>query len=106
MRSRRGSTESAVAALALEWRETARTDLLAIIDYISDDNPDAAQRLSDEIADKVSRLPEHPKLYRSGRVTGTREMVVLPNYVVVYAETAHAVVILRVLHAAQQWPPT
>jgi plasmid stabilization system protein ParE len=33
----------------LEWRETARADLLAIIDYISDDNPAAAQRLKDEI---------------------------------------------------------
>jgi plasmid stabilization system protein ParE len=28
----------------LEWRETARADLLAIVDYISDDNPDAAQQ--------------------------------------------------------------
>ncbi len=27
----------------------ARTDLLAILDFISDDNPDAAQRLKDEI---------------------------------------------------------
>jgi toxin ParE1/3/4 len=30
---------------AVEWKETARTDLLAIIDYISDDNPDAAKGL-------------------------------------------------------------
>lgn len=33
----------------LEWREAARSDLLGIIDYISDDNPDAAQQLKDEI---------------------------------------------------------
>ena len=46
----------------LEWRETARADLLAIIDYISDDNPDAAQRLKDEIESKAAKLPEHPKL--------------------------------------------
>ncbi|MDF3391673.1 type II toxin-antitoxin system RelE/ParE family toxin, partial [Sulfitobacter sp. KE39] len=26
----------------LEWKATAIADLLAIIDYISDDNPDAA----------------------------------------------------------------
>ena len=90
---------------ALEWQETARADLLAIIDYISDDNPDAAQHLKDDIEAKVSKLPEHPKLYRTGRVAGTREMVVRTNYVVVYAEDAGAVSILRVLHAAQQWPP-
>ncbi|MFT3791447.1 MAG: type II toxin-antitoxin system RelE/ParE family toxin [Rudaea sp.] len=95
---------NAVTARALEWREAARADLLAIVDYISDDNPDAAQRLKDEIEGKVSKLQDHPKLYRPGRVAGTRELVVRPNYVVVYAEDAHAVVILRVLHAAQQWP--
>lgn len=89
----------------LEWRQSARADLLAIVDYISDDNPDAAQRLKDEIEAKVAKLPEHPKLYRSGRVADTREMVVLPNYVVIYSESARVVTILRVLHAAQQWPP-
>ena len=89
----------------LEWRAMARADLLAIVDYISDDNPDAAQHLKDEIEAKASKLPEHPKLYRSGRVSGTREMVVRENYVVVYIEDARAVSILRVLHAAQQWLP-
>ncbi len=92
--------------LALEWRESARADLLAIVDYISDDNPDAAQRLKDDIETKASKLPEHPKLYRVGRVAGTREMVVRTNYVVIYAEDARAVSILRVLHAARQWPPS
>jgi toxin ParE1/3/4 len=89
----------------LEWREAARADLLAIVDYISDDNPEAAQQLKDDIEAKVARLPEHPKLYWPGRVAGTREMVIRRNYVVIYAEDARAVSILRVLHAAQQWPP-
>ncbi len=60
--------------------EIARTDLLAIVDYISDDNPDAAQRLKDEIEAKVATLAERPKLYRTGRIPGTREMVVRSNY--------------------------
>lgn len=89
----------------LEWREAARADLLAIVDYISDDNPDAAQRLKDEIEAKASKLADQPRLYPPGRVPGTREMVVRPNYIVVYAEDERAMVILRVLHAAQQWPP-
>jgi addiction module RelE/StbE family toxin len=88
-----------------EWRQAARDDLLAIIDYISDDNPDAAQRLKDEIEHKAARLPAHPLIYREGRIAGTREMVVRSNYVVVYAVDARAVSILRVLHAARQWPP-
>jgi toxin ParE1/3/4 len=94
-----------VAVRALEWRPTARADLLAIIDYISDDNPEAAQRLGEDVEEKISLLKEHPKLYRVGRVAGTREMVVRANYVVLYEENDRAVSILRVLHAAQQWPP-
>lgn len=87
-----------------EWRPAAQADLRAIIDHISDDNAAAVLALQDEIEAKVARLPESPRLYRSGRVEGTREMVVRPNYLVVYAETPEAVTILRVLHAAQMWP--
>ena len=88
----------------LEWKATAVADLMAIVDYIADDNPDAAQALKEDIEAKVSRLREHPQLYRTGRVAGTREMVVRSNYIVVYTEAARTVRILRVLHAAQQWP--
>ncbi len=89
----------------LEWHPLARADLLAIVDYISDDNVNAAQRLKDEIEAKADSLREHPKLYRIGRVPGTREMLVRSNYVVIYRENAQVVTILRVLHAARQWPP-
>ena len=86
LRYRLNATPGAVTAGSIEWRGAARADLLEILDYISDDNPDAAQRLIDEIEVKVSRLASRPKLYRPGRVAGTREMVVRPNYIVVYAE--------------------
>lgn len=88
----------------LEWTESARADLFAIIDYIADEDPDAAQRLKNDIEAKAARLPKHPKLYRIGRVAGTREMVVRSNYLVIYHEAAGVVTILRILHAAQQWP--
>ncbi|MBS0342190.1 MAG: type II toxin-antitoxin system RelE/ParE family toxin [Proteobacteria bacterium] len=91
--------------IEVDWRQAAREDLLALIDYIAQDNLDAAVRLLDEIERKVENLALQPKLYRAGRVTGTREMVVRPNYVVVYVEDERAVTILRVLHAAQMWPP-
>jgi toxin ParE1/3/4 len=88
----------------LEWKASAVADLMAIVDYISDDNPDAALALMDEIQGKVEQLPAHPKRCRPGRVNGTRELVVRPNYIVVYTETPAVVTILRVLHAAQMWP--
>lgn len=88
----------------LEWTAPAVADLLAIVDYISDDNPEAALALMAEIHAKVGQLPFHPQRCRAGRVTGTRELVVRPNYIVVYAESPAVVLVLRVLHAAQMWP--
>lgn len=87
-----------------DWSSRAVGDLLAILEYIAEDNPDAAQALRDEILRKVDRLGVQPKLYRPGRVAGTREMVVRPNYILVYRESPERVTILRLLHAAQMWP--
>ncbi len=88
----------------IEWKRAAQADLLTIIDYISADNPDAAEALKNEINAKVSMLPEQSQLYREGRVPGTREMVVRSNYVVVY-RASDTITVLRMLHWAQQWPP-
>ena len=89
---------------SLDWRPLARADLLEIVGFIADDNPDAAQALMDEILAKAPQLPAHPRLYKPGRVSGTRELVIRPNYVVIYRESKTGVTILRVLHARRQWP--
>jgi plasmid stabilization system protein ParE len=44
----------------LEWLELARIDLLGIVDYISDDNLEAAQRVKDDIEAKAEKLPDFP----------------------------------------------
>ncbi|MGR3592028.1 MAG: type II toxin-antitoxin system RelE/ParE family toxin [Limimaricola soesokkakensis] len=88
----------------LEWKAAAVDDLMAIVDYISDDNPHAALALMDEVESKVTQLLEHPKRCPPGRVEGTRELVIRSNYIVVYAESPSVVTVLRVLHAAQMWP--
>jgi len=79
---------------------------MSIVDYVSDNNPEAAQALKNDIETGVSRLREHPRLYRVGGVAGTREMVVRSNYIVVYAVGTRTITILRVLHGAQRWPQT
>jgi toxin ParE1/3/4 len=91
--------------LTVEWSKFAKADFLAILGYISEENPAAAWRLKDEIELRIETLPAYPRLYKMGREPGTREMVVLPNYLVIYAESARCITILRILHAAQQWPP-
>ena len=88
----------------LEWKASAVADLMAIVDYISDDNPDAALALMDEIQGKVEQLPVHPKRCRPGRVNGTRELLFLPYYIAVFSYSPPVVTVLRVLHAAQMWP--
>ena len=88
----------------LRWLASANADLKLIIDYISDDNPDAADLLLQDIEMRVIQLLEQPRRGRVGRVAGTRELVVKPNYIVVYAESPDVVEILRVLHAARLWP--
>ena len=88
----------------IEWAAPAVADLTAIVDYIADDNPDAALALRDQIQTRVSGLGTQPAMGRKGRVTGTRELVVRPNYIVVYAATPETVRVLRLLHAAQMWP--
>lgn len=94
---------------SLAWRAAARADLLAIIDYISDDNPQAAQDLNDEIEAKVGALPANPKQYAvSRRAPGYRQLTVRSNYLVFYRllseETPLVIDVAAVVHARRQWP--
>lgn len=86
------------------WSSPARADLAQIIEYIAQRNPPAARRMKSLIEDALMPTLRHPFLYRAGRVVGTREIVVHPNYIVVYAASDDAVDVLRVLHSRQQYP--
>lgn len=90
----------------LVWRPMALTDRDTIMDYIAQDNPAAAIELDDEFEAKAEQARQRPTLYRSGRMRGTREIVVRPNYVMVYRieDEGQTVAVLRVLHAAKKWP--
>lgn len=86
------------------WSALARADLLAILDHIANDNPDAALALVEDIEQRTRALSDHPRMGRQGRVEDTRELVVHANYIVVYADRPDGPVVLRVLHAARLWP--
>jgi addiction module RelE/StbE family toxin len=90
--------------LRLSWRETARTSLRSIISYISERDEAAADRLLARIMACSERLPEFPYIHRTGREPGTRELVITPNYILVYRVTADAIEVLNVLHTRQQYP--
>ena len=85
----------------------ALADLDANMVHIAQDNPTAASDLDLEFEAKAESARLRPKLYKAGRVKGTREIVVRPNYVMVYRvqrDVVEVLRVLRVLHAAQQWP--
>jgi toxin ParE1/3/4 len=90
--------------LRLVWKLLALDDRERIMEYIAQDNPIAALELDELIEQKADQLVEHPDLYRAGRKRGTREMVVHPNYIVIYRVQGEIVEVLRVKHASQQWP--
>jgi len=91
--------------MKLFWTPEAIRDRDEIYDYIEADNPAAALALDELFAEKAGRLVDHPGLGRPGRIKGTRELVVHTNYILIYDVAGDAVRILRVLHAARQWPP-
>lgn len=88
----------------LEWKKQANNDLVKIVTHIAEDSEAAADRLADLILEKAEQLRARPELYRPGRARGTREMVVHPNYIVIYRVRKETVEILRVKHSAQRWP--
>ena len=90
--------------LNLIWLEPALEQLETILDYIAQRNLAASERLRAAIDSCAEGLTERPFMYRPGRVEGTREAVVHPNYIIVYRVTAEAVEIVGVVHARQEYP--
>lgn len=88
----------------LVWRAQALDDLEAIITYIAQRNLLAAQRLHAAIEACADAIPAHPFAFRPGRVAGTREAVVHPNYILIYRMADELVEIVNVVHARQQYP--
>jgi toxin ParE1/3/4 len=95
----------------LNWTEFAIADIDKIEVYISAQGSPAAAidqvlRVI-EVAEKV--LLEHSSAGRSGRVKGTRELVITGTpFVIIYRLKMQLsqVQVLRVLHYARQWPET
>ncbi len=45
-----------------------------------------------------------PRIGRPGRVDGTREIVIHPNYLAIYQVTETAIDVVLILHARQRYP--
>lgn len=92
----------------VRWSSDALSDLADQITHIASENPSAARRVADAIDRTALALGDMPT-GRVGRVTGTHEKPVtgLPYilaYTIAQAGGEEAVVIVRVIHTARNWP--
>ncbi len=91
--------------MRLKWSRKALNNRLEIFRHIGSDNPDAAKRMDTLFVSAAKGLLLFPFKGKIGRVVATRELVVHPTYTLIYAVDNDCVVIVDVLHAAQQYPP-
>jgi toxin ParE1/3/4 len=91
--------------MRLEWSRLAQADRDAIFDYLEAKSPHAAITVDDRIRTQTEALTKFPERGRSGRIEGTRELVILRTpYIAAYRIAGGTVRILRVLHGSQRWP--
>jgi len=86
------------------FTRAALQSLAAIRTYIGQENPSAANRVAVQIVAACDRLEYLPERGRPGLRRGTRELVVLWPYVIVYRVTPVCVEILNIWHGAQSRP--
>ena len=92
--------------MKIVWTDLAVQDIDGIYQFIAQQNPEAALRVVDAIYQSVeSKLNDQPHVGRPGRVADTRELVItgLP-FIVPYRVHNKRLLVLRVIHAARQWP--
>lgn len=82
----------------------AEQDLIDLWLYIAQDNPDAADRMLDELESKFQLLAEQPYL-GPARPEIAQEMRLFPvgSYLILYREVTGGVEIVRVVHGARKW---
>ena len=87
--------------MAIKWTHTARRSVEEIAEYITQNNPTRATSFVLELKDAVTKLQAHPGMGRSGRVPGTRELILHQNYIAIYRVRGDDVEILRLHHVAR-----
>jgi toxin ParE1/3/4 len=88
--------------LKVIWSKRAQSDLIAIIDYISQDSLAAAERVGARIVEAAASLTTMPRRGRPSRVKDGRELVLAPlPYIIEYAVGRDEVMVLHIRHGAQ-----
>lgn len=91
--------------MRIKWPKKALLNLDDAVNYITNDNPSAANKVAQKIWESSQMLAQQPGLGRPGRVNGTRELVIsnLP-FILPYTREGDTIYILRVMHTSMIWP--
>jgi toxin ParE1/3/4 len=83
----------------------ARKDINTAYEYVADDGAGAANHFVEQIQQAATILVRHPMAGRTGRIPGTRELVVPGTpWIIPYRIRRGFVDILAVIHGARRWP--
>jgi addiction module RelE/StbE family toxin len=90
----------------LKWSLVADIELLKLVTYVHPRNRNAALKLHRRTRERVRQLEKFAFSGRTGRMPGTRELVIGKSpYIAVYTVEADIVIVHHVFHTSQQWPP-
>jgi len=91
--------------MKIKWLKSVLKNLDKEAEYIAEDNPAAAVKIVEKIVHSVELLSSNPSIGRTGRIHGTRELVVEHiSYIIPYRIRDKNVEILRVFHTSRRPP--
>lgn len=91
--------------MRVKWLPKARHNLVQEANWLAAKNPDAAHDLLQTVRTAAMMLAEQPGIGRTGRVPGTRELVIQRfPYLIPYRVKGETVEILRVFHTSRKPP--
>lgn len=90
--------------MRLVWGVSAQGDLRDILSFIANHDAALAESLGAGIQHCVEGLGDHPYAYPRGRVAGTREALVHPNYALAYRIGQDTVEVVGVFHTSREFP--
>ncbi len=88
------------------WTELAVSRLENVVDFISIDNPDAAEKFAIKIFTKVEKLVEQPEMGRKIKELNRKDVreILEGNYRIIYRIEERQISILTVRHGKQILP--
>jgi addiction module RelE/StbE family toxin len=94
--------------MRIRYTKTALVDLRAVFVYLSREADEhIAETVLARLRSIVSSLIDFPDQGRSGRVAGTRELIIpKTSLIAVYRVEKGEVQIISLIHIARRWPET